>query len=413
MILIFYAIFVYSKATPFPGLYALVPTVGAVLIIIFATQQTTVGKFVGNKTFVSIGLISYSAYLWHQPLFAFARQRSLFEPDAAIFVVLSLASLVLAYFTWRFIELPCRRRSWPSGNLVFGGSALCSGVFILVGVTVQLLEGKVGYLYDDNYTLLSERLRGNYGLNKDCEKIISDSVRCRTSDQPEILLWGDSYAMHLAQGFIASNSNIKIQQLTVSQCPPIIGLAPATAIFGARNCIDGNDSVMEIIRKSQSIKYVVLSSISFLIGHKSFATKNGFKELSSSEVEMHLVKTLEEIKSLGRTPIIFSAPPRNGEDLGFCLLKAEKMGVSRDACNFSLAASEESQKEVKNTLRRLSDKYRVVWLEDGICEEGLCKASDDKVLIYRDSGHLSYEGSAYIGKKMDFYKLVKQGEDVN
>lgn len=62
-----YAVFTFSKQTPFPSLYALVPTVGTALIILFATQQTTVGKFIGNKFFVGIGLISYSAYLWHQP----------------------------------------------------------------------------------------------------------------------------------------------------------------------------------------------------------------------------------------------------------------------------------------------------------------------------------------------------------
>jgi len=68
--LILYAVFAFSKATPFPGLYALVPTFGTALIILFATQQTTVGKFVGNNLFVGLGLISYSAYLWHQPVLA-------------------------------------------------------------------------------------------------------------------------------------------------------------------------------------------------------------------------------------------------------------------------------------------------------------------------------------------------------
>lgn len=53
--LIMYAVFAFSKSTPFPGFYALVPTIGTVLIILFATQRTTVGKFVGNKAFVGIG----------------------------------------------------------------------------------------------------------------------------------------------------------------------------------------------------------------------------------------------------------------------------------------------------------------------------------------------------------------------
>jgi peptidoglycan/LPS O-acetylase OafA/YrhL len=79
------AVFAFSKATPFPGFYALVPTIGTVGIILFATQRTTVGKFLGNKLFVGIGLISYGAYLWHQPLFAFARQKEFSNSDYLVF----------------------------------------------------------------------------------------------------------------------------------------------------------------------------------------------------------------------------------------------------------------------------------------------------------------------------------------
>ncbi len=74
--MVFFGVFFYSKITPFPGFYALVPTLGTLLIILFATQKTTVGRFLGNKAFVGIGLISYSAYLWHQPILAFARNWS-------------------------------------------------------------------------------------------------------------------------------------------------------------------------------------------------------------------------------------------------------------------------------------------------------------------------------------------------
>ncbi len=78
--LIFYAIFTFSKRTPFPGFYALIPTLGTTLVLLFATERTAAGKFLGNKVFVGIGLVSYSAYLWHQPLFAFARHNCFRNP---------------------------------------------------------------------------------------------------------------------------------------------------------------------------------------------------------------------------------------------------------------------------------------------------------------------------------------------
>ncbi len=73
--LIAYGVFMFGEGTPFPGLNALVPTAGAVLIILFADAGTYVGKLLGSRAFVGIGLVSYSAYLWHQPILAFAKHR--------------------------------------------------------------------------------------------------------------------------------------------------------------------------------------------------------------------------------------------------------------------------------------------------------------------------------------------------
>lgn len=102
--LIVYAIFAFDKSTPFPSSYTLIPTLGTAFVIIFATPQTIVGKMLGSKFLVGVGLISYSAYLWHQPLFAFARIRSLIEPSIWLFGLLTLFSFLLAYLTWRYIE---------------------------------------------------------------------------------------------------------------------------------------------------------------------------------------------------------------------------------------------------------------------------------------------------------------------
>jgi peptidoglycan/LPS O-acetylase OafA/YrhL len=79
--LIGYSIFWFAGKTPFPSAYTLAPVMGTVLLVLFCTSQTWVGKILSHRLPVGIGLISYSLYLWHQPLFAFARIRLELPPS--------------------------------------------------------------------------------------------------------------------------------------------------------------------------------------------------------------------------------------------------------------------------------------------------------------------------------------------
>ncbi len=103
LLMIAYGVVAFDKATPYPSLYALAPTLGTALIILFATPQTEVGKLLGSKLLVGVGLVSYSAYLWHQPLFAFARHISMSEPGGVTLSGLAVLSFLLAYVSWRFV----------------------------------------------------------------------------------------------------------------------------------------------------------------------------------------------------------------------------------------------------------------------------------------------------------------------
>lgn len=104
------SILIYDETTPFPSAYALAPVLGAVLLILYAHKETFVAKFLSTRELVGIGLISYSAYLWHQPLFAFSRiyQKKIFL-GITFSLILVLLTFLLAYISWRFIETPFRK----------------------------------------------------------------------------------------------------------------------------------------------------------------------------------------------------------------------------------------------------------------------------------------------------------------
>ena len=382
--LIIYAVFAFSKATPFPGFYALVPTIGTVLIILFATQRTTVGKFVGNKAFVGIGLISYSAYLWHQPLFAFAKQRSLLEPSQFLFFFLSILALLLAYFSWRFVEAPFRNKSLISRRSVFLFSLVGSLLFVCFGLFGYLTDGKFYGRINGSISDLDLRVKVNYGLSIDCARGNNVSSNCSTSDKPEVLLWGDSYAMHLAQGFLASNPSIGLVQKTVSVCGPFLGIAPINPKSKyvrpwAEKCLAINDKVYEYLKETPSIKYVVLSSPfgQFVGSDATVLTRDG-RIVNGKDVAVNvMLDTVNKIKSLGKTPVIFSPTPQNGKNVGRCLMKSVYFQEDSGLCDVSYSKSLKRQTDVWSFLKEVSSEVKVVNLADFLCRDDTCRASFD------------------------------------
>lgn len=139
--LICFATFVYDETVPFPSMYALVPTLGTLLIIVFAQEGTLVNRLLSVKLFVGIGLISYSAYLWHQPIFAFVKYRSFTEPSTLLMSGLCLAVVLLAYLSWRFVEKPFRNKTAYSRRFIFTFSGLATSVFIVAGSVLNLSDG--------------------------------------------------------------------------------------------------------------------------------------------------------------------------------------------------------------------------------------------------------------------------------
>lgn len=137
--LIFYAIFVFDGGTVFPGIAAAVPVGGTALIILAQAPGNPVHRVLASKPFVAIGLISYSLYLWHQPIFAFLRHMG--HHDAAALLA-SLPLVVLAsWLSYRFIETPVRRKRDLSRAQLFGWAALGSAVFIGIGAAIWVSRG--------------------------------------------------------------------------------------------------------------------------------------------------------------------------------------------------------------------------------------------------------------------------------
>ncbi|MEP7221491.1 MAG: acyltransferase family protein [Novosphingobium sp.] len=242
------AIFAFDDSTPFPGLYALVPVVGTCLIILYGGSGSMVSRLLGAAPFVGIGLISYSAYLWHQPLFAFARLRSLSTPSQGLMLGLAALSLVLAWASWRYIERPFRRAGaglLASRRQVFVAGAAVGAVFVGIGLAGYLANGvpsrmdaRVLAIQSVNASVLEsqvwpcwDKLRANATIGDTCR--LGDPAKA-----PSFAIVGDSHAgalLHQLDG-AARRAGLGGANYTYKTCPPLEGVEPAQVLTGGDVC---------------------------------------------------------------------------------------------------------------------------------------------------------------------------------
>ncbi|MEH6628712.1 MAG: acyltransferase family protein [Motiliproteus sp.] len=138
LFLIVYSVIFIDLDSNHPGFVTLVPVVGTILIIWFANKNDLITQVLSSTPFVAIGLISYSLYLWHYPVFAFARvafgDLSLYQKMVCIFL-----SLILSLVSFRFVEKPFRENKCPSVNKWLMVS-LVFPLFFVSGFSVAFIQ---------------------------------------------------------------------------------------------------------------------------------------------------------------------------------------------------------------------------------------------------------------------------------
>lgn len=233
--LILASIFLFDEGTPIPGLYGLVPTVGAAMIILFASPQNLVGRALSFRWLVSIGLVSYSAYLWHHPLFAFARLFGDVHLPAGTGTGLIALTFILAWLSWRYIERPFRSSRGFSRAQIFGFSAAGMTALIGIGIVGLLTSGGAfRYSAPDQKFLAQADYRISMqdfsfrkcfiDFDQDAHDLHRNGCFPKGDGRPRLVIFGDSEAAHLSFGAdrIFIPAGYQIVQWTATSCRPII-----------------------------------------------------------------------------------------------------------------------------------------------------------------------------------------------
>jgi peptidoglycan/LPS O-acetylase OafA/YrhL len=208
LILILISIFIFDENTPFPSFLTLFPTVGTFLVIIFVSKDNKISYILSNKIFVKLGLLSYSAYLFHQPLIAFSK--IYFEEDFGSFLkyILLLLTFLLAYFSFKFIELPFKNSRKISKN----GILVLFITFFLAYSTYSILIFKFcNFPFEFDLAKKISNSKVISITNMD-ERIFNKYRIEYYKENPDILILGSSRIMQ----FASSKSIGKVFNLSVS-----------------------------------------------------------------------------------------------------------------------------------------------------------------------------------------------------
>lgn len=224
------SILLMDRSTPFPGWFALPPVIGTSLIIAASSASTPVGRLLSQPSLVVIGLVSYSAYLWHQPLFALARAYNGFPLHWSVYLVLICLTFGLAFLSWKYVERPFRNRAFLRRGTLFAVSTSLALFLIPLGLLAHVSNGLPARFSDRSVAVArTMELSPRRPCHTDGRDYLSPAKACGYGG-PEIswAVLGDSHGIEIGYALAEqlSERSEGVLHLTFSACPPALTYDP-------------------------------------------------------------------------------------------------------------------------------------------------------------------------------------------
>lgn len=256
MLMIFVAIYFYNAETPFPGLLALPPVFGTCIVLAFADQSTFVGRLLCLRALVFTGIISYSLYLWHQPLFAFLRLKTVGEPSPLLFGVAIAATFAMSVLSQKYIEAPFRDRSRWSRRRIFSLSAASLALMAGFGLAGHVANGFPNR-FNQEFAVQSQAFSPRRDqCHTSGENYLKPSKACRYhGDKVTWAAFGDSHLVEPAYALadMLRERNEGVLHLTFSGCPPALLLDITQA-----GCKAWMNEALQFLKEERDIRNILL-----------------------------------------------------------------------------------------------------------------------------------------------------------
>lgn len=397
------SIFFYDKSIPTPSFYTLVPTVGALFLILFASGNTLVGRLLAHKAFVGIGLMSYSAYLWHQPILSFARHRLVDDLGFGILAVLLCLTFLMAYLSWRYVEAPFRRSTGWTRAGIFKFSGLGSLLFISLGVAGSVTHGFAQQRSSDGQialmkTAVPSPLRDRCHTGGVNYRKVHEACEYR-SGTLGWAIFGDSHTVEIAYALSAelAKAGKSLKHYSFSGCVPMFGREKK------QPCTKWTKEALNYIAARHDIDTVV---ISYRINAALFGEHEGkyprqVDAVANMEREKRwrsYVDAANYLAESGKKVILVLQSPELPTPIDRLIFH------SADSNGLILGASR-SWWDARNAfvmarLGDFSEAIRVIDTTELFCNKSYCMAARDHVAYYFDDDHLSLSGAALVAKEI-------------
>lgn len=408
---------VYDQNTVFPAYGALLPCLGAALILLAGQHSRCSVVLLTNRPMRWVGQISYSLYLWHWPLFAFARLLLNGELPARVAIPLLLLAIILAHLTWLFVEQRWRHAgdSVPRTLKAYAFGLLCCVLVAASLIAVSKSEWRTG----------AEVRRIDAG-SKDVNSLqalchlddlahpAEPDARCRLgANTRSLFLWGDSHADAVAPGFaaLAKDRQLGFTQFTKSGCPPLPGLTVNDSRGNVyETCRQFNTQALAYILSHPEIKVVALvARWSIYMAPRQGVERSkpdvvlaaegeGFvaPEVSLRHLEESLGGLLEALQAGGKQVILLTQPADPGFNVPQCWARRSMLGSWTEnflTCDLDYTSAWARIEPANAVVRRLAARSgtRLIDPASAWCAQGRCITGDparDRIL-YFDDDHLS------------------------
>ena len=428
LLMILGSVLLLDEGHAFPGLLAVPPCLGAALLIVAGMErQPAVTRLLSTRPAVVVGLISYSLYLWHWPLLAFARyhlDRSLHWGEVACLLA---ASLLAAFATYRYVEQPARRLQLTRAPQVIGAGLLALGAIALIGHRIDSSRGWTFNL-DPEIRRLDATARTENIFRRPCsgpKNIVRDDEACtfgrpRSSTSYDMAIFGDSHADHYtpAMSVLAQRAGMSGRQITVGGCLALLGYTEIVSPYATEaRCRSLREAMVGFVEGNPRLQVAVLAQHWSVYTGKILYREEGqqpfyllgakhderSEQRSLQVLQQSIEQTIDFFERRGIHVLLLGEVPPFRHDPIKCIAAAIRRGLGAQSCRRPATEIQEHIGAMNSVLSDLARRRKNVSFFsplDAMCDQAWCSPIVDDVYMYRDRGHLNRIGAEHLARTM-------------